>query len=74
MGAIPARKTPSELAVSEADYSSLWQQNESARPSVKNPTDARLWTGNSRVVSVADDLRFGNGGYAMGARSAQIRD
>ncbi len=74
MGAIPARKTPSELAVSEADYSSLWQQNESARPSVKNPTDARLWTGNSRVVSATDDLRFGNGGYAMGARSAQIRD
>ncbi|MFY8326962.1 penicillin acylase family protein [Pseudoalteromonas sp. ZZD1] len=74
MGAIPARKEPSELAVSEADYSSLWQQNESERPSVKNPTDARLWTGNSRVVSAADDVRFGNGGYAMGARSMQIRD
>ncbi|MCQ8879630.1 penicillin acylase family protein [Pseudoalteromonas shioyasakiensis] len=74
MGAIPARKKPSELAISEADYSELWRQNELHRPSSKNPTGERLWTGNSRVVSAQDDLRFGNGGYAMGARSTQIRD
>ena len=74
MGAIPGRVKPSELAVSAADYSSHWQQNEQQRPAVKNPDDGRLWTGNSRVVSAEDDQRFGNGGYALGARSSQIRD
>ena len=74
MGAIPGRVKPSELAVSAADYSSHWQQNEQQRPAVKNPADGRLWTGNSRVVSAKDDQRFGNGGYALGARSSQIRD
>lgn len=74
MGAIPARKAPSDVAVNQARYSSLWQQNEQQRPSVKNPADGRLWTGNSRVVSAQDHNRFGNGGYALGARSTQIRD
>ena len=74
MGAIPGRIKPSELAVQENDYSTLWQHNEQQRPEVKNPVDGRLWTGNSRVVSALDDQRFGNGGYALGARSSQIRD
>lgn len=74
MGAIPGRIKPSELAVAASDYSTGWQQNEQQRPAVKNPVDGRLWTGNSRVVSAEDDLRFGNGGYALGARSSQIRD
>ncbi|MGO2074723.1 MAG: penicillin acylase family protein [Pseudoalteromonas sp.] len=74
MGAIPARKTPSELAVPEGRYSPKWHDNEVIRPSVKNPKDGRLWTGNSRVVSVQDDQRFGNGSYALGARASQIRD
>lgn len=74
MGAIPARQQPSELAVSEADYSPYWHENEVIRPSSKNPKDGRLWTGNSRVVSAEDNQRFGNGGYALGARSSQIRD
>ncbi|MFQ3259511.1 MAG: penicillin amidase, partial [Pseudoalteromonas distincta] len=74
MGGIPARKTPSELGVNADDYSALWQQNELQRPFIKNPQSGRLWTGNSRVVSAEDDARFGNGGYALGARSSQIRD
>lgn len=74
MGAIPARKVPHQLAVSEQDYSPKWHDNETDRPFVKNPESGRLWTGNSRVVSAADHARFGNGAYAMGARSAQIRD
>ncbi|WP_028834874.1 MULTISPECIES: penicillin acylase family protein [unclassified Pseudoalteromonas] len=74
MGGIPARKTPSELAVKEEDYSALWQQNEIDRPFIKNPENGRLWTGNSRVVSADDNVRFGNGGYALGARATQIRD
>ncbi|TGV19077.1 penicillin acylase family protein [Pseudoalteromonas sp. MEBiC 03607] len=74
MGAVPARKVPHQLAVSEQAYSAAWHENETDRPFVKNPESGRLWTGNSRVVSAKDDERFGNGAYAMGARSAQIRD
>ncbi len=74
MGAVPARKAPHQLAVSEHAYPALWHENETERPFVKNPESGRLWTGNSRVVSAKDDQRFGNGAYAMGARSAQIRD
>lgn len=74
MGAIPARTTPSDIAVSAADYELAWQENEVNRPQVLNPVEQRLWTGNSRVVSAEDHVRFGNGGYALGARSEQIRD
>lgn len=74
MGGIPARTVPSELAINENEYSATWQQNEVIRPFVKNPESGRLWTGNSRVVSAEDNARFGNGGYALGARATQIRD
>ncbi|BDF96158.1 penicillin acylase family protein [Pseudoalteromonas sp. KAN5] len=74
MGALPGRTNPTALAVSASDYSARWQHNEQQRPALKNPPDGRLWTGNSRVVSAQDDLRFGNGGYALGARATQIRD
>ena len=74
MGGIPARTAPSEFAINENEYSATWQQNEVIRPFVKNPESGRLWTGNSRVVSAEDNARFGNGGYALGARATQIRD
>ena len=74
MGGIPARTVPSELAINESEYVATWQQNEVIRPFVKNPESGRLWTGNSRVVSAEDNARFGNGGYALGARAMQIRD
>jgi penicillin amidase len=74
MGGIPTRTAPSELAINENEYSATWQQNEVIRPFVKNPQSGRLWTGNSRVVSAEDNARFGNGGYALGARATQIRD
>lgn len=74
MGGIPARTALSELAINENEYSATWQQNEVIRPFVKNPQSGRLWTGNSRVVSAEDNARFGNGGYALGARATQIRD
>ena len=74
MGGIPARTVPSEFAINESEYSATWQQNEVIRPFVKNPESGRLWTGNSRVVSAEDNARFGNGGYALGARATQIRD
>ncbi|TLU67203.1 penicillin acylase family protein [Thalassotalea litorea] len=48
--------------------------NSDEYPVVLNPEKNRLWTGNSRVVG--DDMyqKLGNGGYALGARSQQIRD
>ena len=74
IGGIPARTNVSELSVNAQQYSALFEQNEINRPFVKNPPSGRLWTGNSRVVSASDNARFGNGGYALGARSSQIRD
>ncbi len=43
-------------------------------PSVLNPENDRLWTANSRVVGGEMLKKLGNGGYALGARSRQIRD
>lgn len=43
-------------------------------PQLKNPKDHRLWTANSRVVGGDMFTRIGNGGYALGARSKQIRN
>jgi penicillin amidase len=43
-------------------------------PRVYNPSHDRLWTGNSRVVGDEMFKKLGNGGYALGARSKQIRD
>ena len=43
-------------------------------PRIKNPENHRLWTANSRVVGGDMVKKLGNGGYALGARSKQIRD
>ena len=43
-------------------------------PKVHNPQQQRLWTGNSRVVGGEMYAKIGDGGYALGARSQQIRD
>ena len=43
-------------------------------PRVKNPENHRLWTANSRVVGGDMVKKLGNGGYALGARSKQIRN
>ncbi len=43
-------------------------------PRIKNPENQRLWTANSRVVGGDMFEKIGNGGYALGARSTQIRD
>ncbi|HEX6928494.1 MAG TPA: penicillin acylase family protein, partial [Gammaproteobacteria bacterium] len=43
-------------------------------PVIVNPEHGRLWTANARVTD-GDALRvIGDGGYALGARAAQIRD
>jgi len=43
-------------------------------PNIINPKDDRLWTANSRVVGGEMLKKIGNGGYALGARSKQIRN
>lgn len=43
-------------------------------PSILNPKNNRLWTANSRIVGGEMLQKIGNGGYALGARSKQIRD
>ncbi|MDO6719495.1 penicillin acylase family protein [Psychrosphaera sp. 1_MG-2023] len=42
-------------------------------PVVKNPKDHRIWTANSRVVGGEFFDIIGDGGYALGARSQQIK-
>lgn len=74
IGALSARPNPSLSAISEAEYSSLWQQHEFDSPQNINPTSGRLWTANARVMSSDDMRRFGDGGYALGIRGLQIRD
>lgn len=73
-GAVTARPQPSNVAVSQNNASNAWSQQEDDLPVVLNPESQRLWTANARVISTKDLPRFGNGGYALGARGQQIRD
>jgi penicillin G amidase len=43
-------------------------------PRISDPADDRLWTANSRVVDGEALAKLGDGGYAHGARTRQIRD
>ena len=77
MGPLPKKigelgDTPSSWANGE----NAWQGylNPDEYPRVINPSHNRLWTANSRVVGGDMLAKIGNGGYALGARSKQIRD
>jgi penicillin amidase len=74
VGAVTARKTPTLFAIDEEDYSDLWLLQEPDLPTHINPSHGRLWTANARAISADDFLRYGDGGYAVGARGLQIRD
>ena len=74
IGAVSARTTPTLHAINEQQYSALWAQQEPDLPSYINPNHGRLWTANARVISATDFTRYGDGGYAIGARGLQIRD
>lgn len=74
IGAVAARTTPTLFAIDEKDYSELWLVQEAKLPTYINPSHGRLWTANARVISADDFLRYGDGGYAVGARGLQIRD
>ena len=77
MGAIPKKssnfgETPTHWANGENHLQGYLTAGE--YPKVKNPTNNRLWTANTRVVGGDMLKKLGNGGYALGARAQQIRD
>ncbi len=74
IGAVTARVSPSLQAISQKDYSALWLKQEQNLPVHINPEHGRLWTANARVISAKDYIRYGDGGYSVGARGLQIRD
>ncbi|MFY8274518.1 penicillin acylase family protein [Pseudoalteromonas sp. SSDWG2] len=74
MGAIAARTNPSDVAIDAREFQQGWHDNEPQRPQVMNPRSGRLWTANARVISAQELAKFGDGGYALGARQLQIRD
>ncbi len=43
-------------------------------PKIVNPESHALWTANGRIVGGDDFAKIGNGGYAMGARGAIIKN
>ncbi|WP_220756801.1 penicillin acylase family protein [Shewanella colwelliana] len=74
-GAVPARTNSADIAQQHDEVQwNNWLQDELELPQVKNPTSQRIWTANARVMSVQEAERFGDGGYALGARGMQIRD
>lgn len=73
-GAITARTPRQRYAITENDYSNLWESNEPEPANSTRPTNGKIATANARVVSAQDLSRYGNGGYALGARQKQIVD
>lgn len=76
-GAIPRRgsadpKAPSDWSAAGAGWQGWLGADE--QPRIVDPADGRIWTANARVASGAVQALIGNGGYALGARAAQIRD
>lgn len=73
-GTVTGRTLPSHTAITPDTTDEKWRSQESQVPVVMNPPLGRIWTANSRVISDSDLPRFGDGGYALGARAVQIRD
>ncbi|AZQ85566.1 penicillin acylase family protein [Colwellia sp. Arc7-635] len=76
MGPIPQRSTTfGAIPTSWADGKHKWLGLLPPQdyPKVINPDNSRLWTANSRVVGGEMLEKVGNGGYALGARSSQIK-
>ena len=67
----PDWETPQDW--SQGDYRWLGYFSSEEKPTVMNPSSNRIWTGNSRVVGNDMYKKIGNGGYALGARSLQIK-
>jgi penicillin amidase len=77
MGPIPSKiGAIGDTPLSWASGNNRWQGylTPSQYPQVTTPSNHRLWTANSRVVGGSMLNKLGNGGYALGARSKQIRN
>ena len=77
IGPIPNKKgtlgeTPQSWATGKNQW--LGYLSPAQYPKLINPEHHRLWTANSRVVGGDMYAKIGNGGYALGARSKQIRN
>ena len=77
MGRIPAYPSGIQRrrgAFTKADdVSTTWLAPEKY-PLIRNPSDARLWTANSRQLGGDGGNIIGDGGFDLGARAGQIRD
>ncbi|MDO6567514.1 penicillin acylase family protein [Alteromonas sp. 1_MG-2023] len=75
-GAVMDRQQASFTAINANDITpaSYTPARSTNLPVVINPSSDRIWTANARVIAADDIARLGDGGYALGARSQQIRD
>ena len=78
LGPVPQRAPSCTLAASVEDPKiedcPPWPLSTRDNPQLRSPQHDRMWTANTRVVDGDDLRRVGDGGYAFGARAAQIRD
>lgn len=77
-GQIPRRqgyfpRTPADLSAASGMGWNGWLEP-AEYPMQVSPAGGAIWTANARVAGSADLARLGDGGYALGARAAQIRD
>lgn len=77
-GAIPLRMAESDarLPLDATDPAKEWigWVEPGAMPRIADPPGGRLWTANARPVGGEGLRMIGDGGFAIGARAAQIRD
>ena len=71
-GAITSRSTLIRHAIKPEQFSTDWNTPEMLPANQVNPESGRVWTANARVVGTGDLEKFGDGGYALGARQHQI--
>lgn len=77
VGRIPRRVGhDGQLPLDSSQTEDVWQGwlSPEEYPVIVNPEHGRIWTANARVVDGEVLKRIGDGGYALGARAAQIRD
>ncbi len=75
IGPLPQRAAEcTPTAPIQGDSCAPWPASTRNAPTLASPTADRLWTANGRVASGPALERLGDGGYALGARGAQIRD
>ena len=73
--AVVQRHAPAPAAGGvDGPYACAWTIRADAAPRVVDPPGHRLWTANARVLDGEALAIAGDGGYALGARAAQIRD